>query len=262
MILALDQICNYEITVSHIRFYYRQQPSYRRIDQKHRRVNGLIFPLQGQCRFTSAGGSFTLSPGAVAYVPSGSKHVFELLTEDTAFCRLDFRMELDGEQVLFSEGPLLLCAGAPTEFREAIRTMTEHNGFVQDSLMRKELVCTMLRSLSASFTGWDRERLAPAAEYLLEHLTEKINCAALAAMCNLSTSRFYSLFRQEYGKTPLAYRDELLMKRALLLLQSDHNVGETAEALGFVSAAYFSRFFKKNYGAAPSEYAAKQKGGI
>ena len=66
---------------------------------------------------------------------------------------------------------------------------------------------------------------------------------------------FYELFRAEFGVSPLSYRDRLLVRRAKTMLEAgDIPVKEIALSLGFETAAYFSRFFKKQTGMTPMTY--------
>ena len=80
----------------------------------------------------------------------------------------------------------------------------------------------------------------------------------LAALCNLSTAQFYHLFHLEYGITPQVYHNNLLLRKAVLLLETQqYAVAEIATMLGFESPAYFSRFFKKHKGYPPSSLLLK-----
>ena len=128
-----------------------------------------------------------------------------------------------------------------------------------DPIYKMEKICAMFASLQTEKTV-PEGRLAQSIEYLQEHLTEGIDCRVLAEKCFLGTAQFYKLFREEYGMTPLEYRDRLLMRRAVMLLDSGEiSVGEVASMLGFDSVAYFSRFFKKHQGESPSEYMKKHR---
>ena len=125
---------------------------------------------------------------------------------------------------------------------------------MNDSIKKNELMCSILGSLSSNLANKSRDRLAPAISYLTEHFTEDINCGELARLCHLSTSQFYNLFHSEYKISPLAFRDTLLIKKAMILLQDMFSVTEVAEILGFESVSYFSRFFKKHCDISPSNY--------
>jgi len=119
-------------------------------------------------------------------------------------------------------------------------------------------LCTILTCLQKRPESPTAARLAPAIRHLQENAVGGVSCAALADLCFLSTSRFYELFRDEFGISPLSYRDRLLIRRAKTLLEAgDIPVKEIALTLGFETAAYFSRFFKKQTGMTPMAYKSR-----
>jgi len=254
MLIRFDEIGRYDFQLSDINIFH-QKPVYRELKGKKRKVNGFLYILKGECRYTFLGGSFSLSPGSVVYLPSGSEHHLEILSESIEFFRIDFLLRIQGEVALFSNGPMKMCHVASQECEEAIRNLADNYQYLQDTLGKTELMCRVFRTLQNTEQHIRNERLDPAMKYLMEHLTENIDCASLASLCCLSTSQFYHLFRQEYHTTPLEYRNELLMQRARLLLRDgSFTVTEISEMLGFESVSYFSRFFKKHRGISPSEY--------
>ena len=89
-------------------------------------------------------------------------------------------------------------------------------------------------------------KILPAVRYLREHFAERVDCSELAGLCFLGTSQFYKLFTEAMNKTPLEYRNSLIIARAKQLLSlGEGTVSEIAFSLGFDSVAYFSRMFKK-----------------
>jgi len=254
MILSLDALRSYDFQVSGVNILL-QKPVYRVMKHASRKVNGFLYLLHGNMKYTFQGGSFTLNPGSVVYLPKGSAHILEIPDDEIEFFRIDFQVTVNGEFVRFSTQPLKLCQTATREFAEAVQTLMDKYQYFHNSIGKTRLICTMFQELTAASNGNDRERLSPAIRYLLEHLTQRIDCSQLAGCCNLSSTQFYSLFREQYGMTPLQYRDSLLLHRARLLLQDGScSVSEAADLLGFESVAYFSRFFKKHTGISPSRY--------
>ena len=70
---------------------------------------------------------------------------------------------------------------------------------------------------------------------------------------DLSAAHAGTLFRAAFGVTPVAYRTQLRLRKAReLLVSSQLNVGQAALAVGFADALYFSRVFRKAFGATPS----------
>jgi AraC-like DNA-binding protein len=258
MIIPLESLSSKNFALSNINVIHRK-PTYRFLNITHRKYNGLQLILHGECHYTFEGGEFTLGPGSVVYLPFGSIHQLDIPTDDFEFYRIDFQLEIDGELAYFSNKPLKLTDSASTECIESFQTLIDNYQFINDTVAKTKFLCSIFHSLQSSMSNPRCEKLAPAIRYLLEHLTEKINCVELAELCYLSTAQFYNLFHTEYGTTPLEYRNQLLLRKACSLLrESGISVTETSNMLGFESVAYFSRFFKKHLGLSPSNY-LKQK---
>lgn len=257
MLLNLDELRNCDFSVSGIQVFH-QKPTFRQQRHYSRRRNGFVYVLRGKCRFSYENGSFTMGPDALCYLPTGSSHLFEILEENTEIYRIDFKITVDGELALFSNGPLLIAERPTAECMEIMHKMVNNYAVIQNSLAKMELLCALFRGLAR--TAASRKRTGPAAQYLQKHPSERISVGELAKLCNLGTAQFYNLFREEFGTTPLAYRDDLLLQRAETFLQEeDFSVGEVAELLGFESVTYFSRFFKKHRGISPSKFASDGK---
>lgn len=70
---------------------------------------------------------------------------------------------------------------------------------------------------------------------------------------DISSAHAETLFRKAYGVTAVTYRKRLRLSKAReLLVSSKLNVSQTAFAVGFTDALYFSRVFRKAFGATPS----------
>jgi len=256
MFLPLEQLKYHDFTLKNINIFH-QTPAYRILNPRPngRRANGFLYILHGRCRYTFEGGSFELVPGSVTYLPSGSKHTFEVLSESIEFYRIDFDVVIEEEIVRFSTGPIKLCHSAGHACSEAVQRLADGYEFLHDSVAKTALLCTIFHSLEMESASKSAAKLSPAVRYLLEHLTEKVNCAHLASICYLSTAQFYNLFREEFGCAPLEYRNSLILQKAESFLRSgSFSVTEISEMLGFESVSYFSRFFKKHNGKSPSVF--------
>lgn len=92
-----------------------------------------------------------------------------------------------------------------------------------------------------------------AIAYIDRHVREPISVEELSRHARLGTSRLGQLFREQVGSAPLQYIAEKRIQMAeRMLLNPSMTVGEVANALGFSSINYFSRFFKKHCGVSPS----------
>ena len=253
MVIDFNDLRKYDFEISEVDAIH-QRPKYRRLVSASRLVNGFLVILHGYCRYIYEGGEFSLAPNSVVYLPIGSKHVFEIDSEDIEFIRIDFKLKIGGELTLFSKMPKKLSNAVSKEGLEAVRVLADVCRYSRDSVRKTELICTIFRSLYSNYNSERKERLAPAISYLIEHLTGDADCSELAKLCHLSSSQFYNLFREEYKLSPLAYRNSLLIKKAKMLLQDMNPVTAVAELLGFDSVSYFSRFFKKQCGISPEKY--------
>ena len=142
-------------------------------------------------------------------------------------------------------------------FESALRC---HTGTTADRFAALAVFYRLLASILPTLTHTPEkqydERIRKAVEYIHLHSEEELSIPALATLCNISTSHFYTKFREEIGMTPIDYKNSILISRATrLLLYGDYDSIEAiSDALGFASATYFRRVFKKVTGKSPSAY--------
>ncbi|SEO13403.1 AraC family transcriptional regulator [Paenibacillus sp. OV219] len=103
----------------------------------------------------------------------------------------------------------------------------------------------------------------PASEMLVTEVLrflesvfpQPITLQTLADYTHYNPSYLIRLFRQQTGKTPFAYLNELRLQAASqYLLHSTMSVQQISSACGYQSIHYFSRLFKRSFSVAPSEY--------
>ena len=77
----------------------------------------------------------------------------------------------------------------------------------------------------------------------------------LAALVNLSPSRFRHLFKQETGTTPAQYLKELRLRKAEKMLRTTFlSIKQILKQVGIASNAHFVRDFRRKYGTTPTAY--------
>ena len=80
----------------------------------------------------------------------------------------------------------------------------------------------------------------------------------LCAMANLEKSQFYSCYRNFFDSTPHADLNLLRLEKAKNLLTNEAlPVQQVALLCGFSNLSHFSRYFRKNCGCSPSEWARR-----
>jgi AraC-like DNA-binding protein len=66
---------------------------------------------------------------------------------------------------------------------------------------------------------------------------------------------FRFAFKKQTGYSPREYENMMKLNRARDLLRREQkSISETADALGYSSAYYFSRAFKKQFGQSPQQW--------
>ena len=100
------------------------------------------------------------------------------------------------------------------------------------------------------------KRISDAMEYIHLNAEQELSIPLLAEKSDMSISHFYTLFKKEVGTTPIEYKQNVLINRAIRLLLSDTSlsVEQISSMLGFSSSTYFRRVFKHITGKSPREY--------
>ena len=79
--------------------------------------------------------------------------------------------------------------------------------------------------------------------------------SGLAALVNLSPSRFRHLFKQETGTTPAQYLKEFRLRKAEKMLRTTFlSIKQILKQVGIASNAHFVRDFRQKYGMTPTAY--------
>ncbi|MDO5407295.1 MAG: AraC family transcriptional regulator [Eubacteriales bacterium] len=92
-------------------------------------------------------------------------------------------------------------------------------------------------------------------KYIANHIEDRLTLNDIAAVFGLSPNYLSALFKKTCNLGFTEYITQKKVARAkTLLLEHDYKVYEVADQLGFESAFYFSKVFKKVEGVSPREY--------
>lgn len=92
-------------------------------------------------------------------------------------------------------------------------------------------------------------------DYMMKNIGRVLTLQDISSGVGISISSLKRLVNQTYGKSPIAYFNELKMEEAKrLITDTPLNMTEVAEKLGFSSVHHFSRAFKQKTGFTPTEY--------
>ena len=98
-------------------------------------------------------------------------------------------------------------------------------------------------------------RIERALMEVRERYFQAVSVEQLAHVAALSPSRFAHLFASQVGMSPMQYLQQVRLTAAQeLLIGSDRAIGDIAAAVGFDNPLYFSRVFRKRFGASPRKF--------
>jgi AraC-like DNA-binding protein len=103
----------------------------------------------------------------------------------------------------------------------------------------------------ADFSSLQHYRIANALRLIEREYRQPWTVAALAKAVGMSRSVFALDFQAVVGESPMARLADVRLAQALTQLRQGASVGEAARAVGYRSAAAFSRAFRRNHGTSP-----------
>lgn len=134
----------------------------------------------------------------------------------------------------------------------AVREETLTGKMLQTSLLFRTLA-EYCRADVRTGEGVVHRGAAMLRDVIHEMAFDDASMEQIYARVDMSASHLERLFTAAYGVTPTAYRRHLRLRRAReLLITTQKNVSEVAQATGFPDPLYFSRVFRKAFGVAPS----------
>ncbi|MBT3379195.1 MAG: helix-turn-helix domain-containing protein [Lentisphaerae bacterium] len=227
-----------------------------------------LLVLSGETHFIECGISrFVCTPGCAIIVPAHCEHWWRM-EEETVLMQFDY---LPFSQRAFGHLALLfgpfqkrlvaidMGVGATEKLMSEIEGICSEGIQVAAGLISAALLTFLARLVDHShvLTGELGHGMHPgvvrAIAYIDRHVRDPLSVDELSRHAHLGPSRLCQLFREQVGAAPLQYIAEKRVQLAeRMLLNPSMTIGEVAHALGFSSANYFSRFFKKHCGVSPS----------
>jgi AraC-like DNA-binding protein len=99
--------------------------------------------------------------------------------------------------------------------------------------------------------------IAPAIQYIEEHLDERLSLDELAANVGLSVWRFCAVFRQHAGISPRRYIWRQRLAKVQSLLDRGESQASAALMTGFYDQSHLCRHFRNSCGMTPGQYISR-----
>ena len=232
---------------------------FRNIPRPHSCM-GLI--LEGEATFTIGLKDIEVKRGDIIFVPITSKYISRW-SGNPNIRYISFHFIFDTPSGLFTSRKLKLQKVTLSDAESLENDFTyilnnyekEENslGVLSRFFGILEKLEPKLESKSAKHLD---EKIEKAIDYIEQHYREPLSVPKLAGLVNMSVSGFYLGFKKATGITPVDYKNQVCVKHAMRMLIDDNNdsIEEISDKLGFSSATYFRRIFKKIVGKSPRDY--------
>ncbi len=211
----------------------------------------LAFIKQGKCTVeTSEGTVFHLKAGDVWFLPKASSYVSYWHGEqDVVFDMVEF--DVDFLSLYYQSMQVLYLPEAEKDFDILLSACEKEDSF-QSLAALYTLLHRVVPLLEKSENKW-ADRILPALKYLRDQNCEKVRVDEAAAICYMSPSRFFEVFREAVGVSPIQYKNQIKLARAESLLMQGRTAGEVCEILHFSSPTFMRRMMKKHLGLTPRD---------
>lgn len=226
----------------------------------------LYIPVSGRLRCTVGHHEKLLGPGDVLMVPEGIEHEARLAPDCDYFeaYAVHAHAYTTHGRPLFHifTSPFGYCRPAET-WLEQLATLTHLMG--RNPALGRQFGEPWLRSLLLHQVAqglpikkkptMDDPRLWQSVCHILNNYDTHLTISDLARQAGLSEGHFRRLFQRYTGLAPKAYIQQLRLRKARLLLQTNPQltVKEAANMTGFNDPHYLHAVFKATYGMSPGD---------
>lgn len=235
---------------------------------KPRPCHNFVFMLEGEARITSDQNSFSLKAGQILYIPKNTTYTADWIAAPrVVFHSLHFNFQPQLDPLSKTILPVQVLSVdnfddlyLPVKEIETMQYSKNVDSFFVLSDFYK--LCGKIFSNVKNETHVKQnETISPAITYIEQNYTKSFSVEYLASLCFLSASRFFYLFKEQTGVSPIAYKNRLAIQYTAqeLLAFPQKNIATIANDHGFKSLIYFERIFKKLMGKSPSRYRKEER---
>lgn len=211
----------------------------------------LAFIKNGSCRVEYGDGKVLhLLPGDVWYIPKGVPYDSHWHTEnEVTFDKMEF--EADYFSLYYRTMQVFHLPEMRADFNELCEDQSPGNPFGSLAAFYR-ILNTLIPRLQKEHNS-SLDRVLPALKFLRAWDSAAIRVEELAQMCYMSPSRFYEVFREAVGESPINYKNKIRLSHAKMLIQEGKKMEEVCELLQFSSPSFLRRMMKKHLGITPKE---------
>lgn len=211
-------------------------------------ANSFILPINGFVEIKTEKNSIKINSGELAFIPPTTKCSIHY-SQNSCGDLLQFMYWPDVDDFAFSLQKLEI----NDELREYIDALPKFDDNVDSHFIwRAYQFLDIVQTQLFENTSKDTKKIQKAIVFMREN--DNYAIPDLAKLCNMSECRFYSLFNEIVGMTPIKMKHKIQTSKAEFLLKStDLPIDEIAHRVGFESTAHFRKVFNEHYGISPKE---------
>ncbi len=234
-------------------------PGVRKVYLLHFILSGKgIFKTQGRQYELSKGQGFLICPNVLSYYEADyeapwqyawmgfSGQDAERLLETAGINEANpvFQFDMQGEIARL----ISLC-----EMKTTLKPMHE--------LIKKSVLSELLLELTQEKDRTEQYNIYvdESIRFISQHYGQKLAINDIAEFIGINRSYLYKLFQEQFQMSPQDYLINYRLEQSKnLLSQTDLNIGEIAQLVGYSDQLIFSKIFKKRIGISPNAFRKKQ----
>ena len=214
------------------------------------RAPRLAYVANGTCTMTSKDGqNLTINAGDVWFLPKNKPYRSSWKADPCVqFVFVEF--DIDQCSLVYDKFFSIHCPEAESLFK---RTQDYYES--GDTFGAMAGLFEILHKFlpAPNLTNHTHSRIRPALDVLHTNYTSNISVAKLAALCAMSESHFYSVFKAAAGVSPIEYKNTLKIGQAVHLIEQGATLENVCERLNFSSPAFLRKMLKRMTGMLPKE---------
>ena len=222
--------------------------------------NTLSYKISGVTEYISEGNTIVTSPGKVVYMSAGAQFRTNVVEPGEYIEVRYLSPNADPPCVELFYG--FNAAEMEAAFTGAAASYSDKDdaAYFKSQIFLNRIFLLIAQSSNTYLSRHNRELLAPAIEYMKEHIRDPdFSVSRLVALSGVSDTYFRRLFSAFFHMTPQRYiiNERIYYAKQLLFHEPDIPIQMLSEYVGYNDAFYFSRLFKKVTGESPSSYAKR-----
>ena len=255
-----------ELRISDISVASGVRPFGRTVDNSRggRFLSGVLYIWSGEVTFWGdSGRTVVVTDGELVFLPKHKKYRMKYTSVSTTFVLVNFDLyDRNNDEVALFSDITVIAKDDKTHKIARLAMNFELCGVsktVEAVLRKKELMYRLLGIVYSQKSSPLKEievssQIADGVLLLEQTYLENRQISEYAAASHVSENTFRTLFKKQFGLSPLKYRNRLRVERARELLgEAGFTVAEAAYASGFENVGYFCRCYRQIFNQSPGD---------